>query len=101
MTTRYDAVAVRKYSDRDGNEKTAYTNVGVAWPMKEKDGFSVKLHAIPAPENGEYTILLMVPRPKEDGERPAAQRTNTITPNARSRVAERPLREELDDEIPF
>lgn len=66
MSDRYEAVAVRRYEDRDGNEKTAFTNIGVAWPMKERDGYSLRLHAMPAPENGEYVILLMPPKPKED-----------------------------------
>ncbi len=32
MTTRYDAVAVRRYKDRDGNEKSQFTTIGTAWP---------------------------------------------------------------------
>ena len=56
MSQRYEAVAVRKYRDRDDNEKTAFTNIGVAWPMKDRDGFSLRLHAIPAPVDGEIDI---------------------------------------------
>jgi hypothetical protein len=66
MADRYEAVAVRRYEDKDGNEKSAFTNIGVAWPMKERDGYSLRLHAMPAPEDGEYVILLMPPKPKED-----------------------------------
>jgi hypothetical protein len=66
MSDRYEAVAVRRYEDRDGNEKTAFTNIGVAFPMKERDGYTVRLHAMPVPDDGEFVILLMPPKPKED-----------------------------------
>jgi len=82
-TTRYDAVAAREY-ERNGEKKTSFTNIGVAFPMKDRDGFSVRLHAIPAPVDGEYTILLFPPKPRD--EQPQQQSSN---------------RRELDDEIPF
>lgn len=104
MSTRYDAIAVRKYEDRDGNEKSSFTNIGVAWPMKERDGFRVVLHAMPAPVNGEFTVLLMPPKERDD--RPAqAQRRQDDYAQASGRSARpAPRREvaaELDDEIPF
>lgn len=90
MSQRYDAVAVRKYQDRDGNEKSSFTNIGVAWPMKDRDGYSLRLHCLPAPVDGEYTILLFPPKPREDEapERRPAQRQAAIAPN-------------FDDDIPF
>jgi hypothetical protein len=63
--TRYDAISVRTY-EKDGEEKSAFTNIGVAFQMKERDGFSIRLHAMPAPVDGEYSILLMPPKPRED-----------------------------------
>lgn len=63
--TRYDAIAVRTY-EKDGEEKSSFTNIGVAFPMKERDGFSIRLHAMPAPVDGEYSILLMPPKPRDD-----------------------------------
>lgn len=65
-TTRYDAIAARTYQDRDGNDKSSFTNIGVAFPMKERDGFTLRLHAMPAPVDGEYSILLMPPKPRDD-----------------------------------
>lgn len=90
--TRYDAVAAREY-ERNGEKKTSFTNIGVAFPMKDRDGFSVRLHAMPAPVDGEYTILLFPPKPKED--RPVNSQGGGY--------AEQTGRErrELDDEIPF
>lgn len=99
MTDRYDAVAVRKWEDRDGNEQSAFTNIGVAFAMKGKDGFSLKLHAMPAPVDGEYTVLLFPPKPKED--RPAQRSAEQRPAPARQRPTTAPLSEELDDEIPL
>lgn len=76
MAERYEAVAVRRYEDRDGNEKSSFTNIGVAFPMKERDGYTLRLHAMPAPVDGEYSILLMPPRPKDDQQERPQQRDN-------------------------
>lgn len=65
MADRYEAVATRKY-EQNGEEKTAFTNIGVAFKMRDRDGFSLRLHCLPAPVEGEYTILLFPPKPKDD-----------------------------------
>ena len=47
---------------KDG--KPYYTEIGRAWPLKEKDGCAVRLAALPV--NGE---LLVLPRPaKQEGQ---------------------------------
>lgn len=64
MTTkRYDASAPREYTDREGNKKTAWNRVGVAF---EKDGkITVLLEAYPLPgADGTAKIILMEPREK-------------------------------------
>ena len=113
MAERYEAVAVRRYEDRDGNEKSSFTNIGVAFPMKERDGYTLRLHAMPAPVDGEYSILLMPPRQKEDQqqERPQ-QREQRGGYDQQSGGRERPRNDargqqgggfsrDLDDDIPF
>lgn len=65
MTDRYEAVAVRKYQ-QNGEEKSAFTNIGVAFKMKDRDGYSLRLHCLPAPVDGEYSILLFPPKPRDD-----------------------------------
>jgi hypothetical protein len=94
MTTRYDAVAVRRYKDRDGNEKSQFTTIGTAWPMKDKDGFTVRLNAVPAPADGEFVILLMPPRPKDDNRSSSQSRGEASGRNAN-------FSRDLDDDIPF
>lgn len=64
MASRYDAVATRKYT-QNGEEKTAFTTIGVAFQFRDKEGYSLKLHAIPAPVDGEYTILLFPPKERD------------------------------------
>lgn len=92
-STRYDAVAVRRYTDNQGNDKTAYTTVGVAFPMRDRDGFTVRLNAIPAPSEGEYVILLMPPKAKDD-------RSSSSQSSAQGRGAGS-LSRDMDDDIPF
>jgi hypothetical protein len=101
MSDRYDAVAVRKYTDRDGNEKTAFTTIGVAWPMKDRDGYSLRLHCLPAPVDGEYSILLFPPKPRED-DRPAPARQTGASAGGR-RPSHPPAFQSggMDDDIPF
>lgn len=98
MADRYDAVAVRRY-EQNGEEKSSFTNIGVAFKMKDKDGYSLRLHCLPAPDGGEYTILLFPPKPKEDRQQSNgrqqsyAERSGGTTRQANTR--------DLDDEIPF
>lgn len=93
MSERYDALAVRRYKDGNGNDKTAYTNIGVAFPLRDKDGYSLRLHAIPAPQDGEYSILLVPPKPKDD----SRQQNRTST----RQQPDRNMSREMDDDIPF
>lgn len=69
MAERLDALVARKYTDRDGNEKTSWTKIGSAWPT-QNGGYSVALEALPLPTMGdrglETRILLMEPKPRED-----------------------------------
>jgi hypothetical protein len=64
--SRLDALAPRTYRDRDGSDKTAFTKVGSAFPNKSGDGYTVLLDAIPAPQDGQYKILLMTPKDRDD-----------------------------------
>lgn len=106
MADRYEAVAVRKY-EQNGEEKSAFTNIGVAFKMRERDGYSLRLHCLPAPVDGEYSILLFPPKPKED--QPRQQSRSYGEENGRGRTSYddraaergRSLSRDLDDEIPF
>lgn len=89
MAERYDAVAVRKYQS-NGEEKSSFTNIGVAFPMKDRDGFSLRLHCLPAPVDGEYSILLFPPKPRDERD----DRSRRQEPTGRGQ-------RDLDDDIPF
>lgn len=54
-----DVLMTRDYIDRDGNERTNYTKIGVAFPFREREGFSIELEALPAPEEGHYKFIMM------------------------------------------
>jgi hypothetical protein len=94
MADRYDAVAARKYTV-NGEEKSSFTNIGVAFPMKDRDGFSLRLHCLPAPVDGEYSILLFPPKPREDRDQPPARRQeDSYSQQSGGGRA-------MDDDIPF
>lgn len=62
MSERLDALAVR-----ESNGKSYFTKIGVAFPAKNGGGgYSLLLDAIPAPTDGQFKILLMAPKPRED-----------------------------------
>lgn len=63
---RMDVLAPRKYTTRDGEEKSHWTNVGVAF--ETQTGWAVRLHCIPVPEKetGEVVFMLMEPREKQE-----------------------------------
>jgi len=93
MANRLEAISVREYQDRDGNTQKAYTNLGNAWAFKDKEGFTLKLDAVPAPQDGQYTILLVVPKQKDNQQgRPRQQASQGRNAN---------FSEDLNDSVPF
>jgi len=72
MADRYDLVTPRNGS----NGKTYFTKIGVMWPMKGKDGFSITLEALPLPsmnDKGELETRILAMEPyKKDNAPPAA-----------------------------
>jgi hypothetical protein len=77
LTDRYDVLIARPYVDQHGEEKASFTRIGTAWPMKERDGFSITLEALPIPtlKDGklETRILMMPPKPREDSQQQPQQ----------------------------
>lgn len=45
MPKRYDVTIPRTYKDANNNEKTHFWHVGSAFPLREKDGFTIKLYS--------------------------------------------------------
>lgn len=74
---RLDAMTVR-----ESNGKSYWTKIGVAFPAKQGEGWTVLLDAVPAPTEGQFKILLREPLPprEQQGQRQTA---------------------DLDDEVPF
>ena len=85
MAERLDALAVSEYQDRNGETRTSFTRIGVAFPLRSGEGYQLMLDAMPAPVDGQFKILCKPPR--ED--------------NRQRQTDQRPLSEDLGDEIPF
>lgn len=62
MADRMDALTVRE----DKNGKGWFTKIGSAFPTRDGLGYSVLLDAMPASVDGQYKIILTVPKPKDD-----------------------------------
>lgn len=84
--TRYDIIATREY-EQNGEKKTAYTRIGTAFPLRDKDGFNLIFDALPVAGKA----LLLPPKPKED-----APRASSHTPPRSAGT-----QADIDDEIPF
>lgn len=98
MTERLDAIVAREYTDRDGNKKSSFTKIGVAFAMRN-GGWSISLEALPLPTMGERgletRLLLMVPKPRDDA--PRQERSSSYDrddPRTQSREVD-------ESEIPF
>ncbi len=91
MTKRFDVTCPREYQDRDGNKKTSWINLGVAF---EKDGrISVLLNALPMPgADGQAKLILM--EPKQDSGR-------TQGGQQQPRSGGGGFADSLDDDVPF
>jgi hypothetical protein len=61
MTERLDALSVR-----ESNGKSYFTKIGVAFKARNGPGYSVLLDAMPAPTDGQFKILLMEPKARDD-----------------------------------
>jgi hypothetical protein len=66
--TRFDVVAGRPYTTRDGEEKKQWINVG---RMTEWDdgSYSIELHAIPTGNWFDGRLSVFEPKPKEGEQR--------------------------------
>lgn len=52
----WNAYIVRRYQKNDGTEGSEFLKVGVAFPLKERDGFNLTLHFTTLPV-GEVLVL--------------------------------------------
>lgn len=60
MSERLDALTVR-----ESNGKSYWTKIGAAWPNKNGVGYVVRLDAMPASVDGQFSIHLREPLPKD------------------------------------
>jgi len=93
MADRYDLKVARR--GRDG--KTFWTKVGVMFPMKDRDGYSLTFEALPIGglnDRGEFECRVVAWEPYKD-DRPSRHNRAKADGYQPDRAAD------LDDEIPF
>ena len=92
--SRLDIMVARDWQDRDGNTKTNWTKIGVAFPAKQGSGYRLTFEALPLPalnRDGklECVVLLREPLPPRDAG------------NGGGRAPDNFARQDLDDDVPF
>jgi hypothetical protein len=82
MATRFNVIVARPGKD----DKTFWHRIGTGWP-RDKGGISVTLDSLPIPgKDGKVSMLIVDADAKGD---------------AAPKAADKPRREEMDDEVPF
>ncbi len=92
MTDRLDALTVR-----ESNGKSYWTKIGAAFPNKNGPGYIVRLDAMPASVEGQFSIHLREPKPRDDN---GGQRGNGNGGGGRGGYRSNPA-DDLDDDTPF
>jgi len=59
---RLDAIAIITF----GEEKTKWTKIGAAFPLKKRSGYSVRLEFLPVPKEKCYEFILVEPEEKKE-----------------------------------
>lgn len=60
--TRLDVLASISISE----DKTKWTRIGVAFPLKKRAGYSVRLEFLPVPKDKAYEFILVEPGERKD-----------------------------------
>ena len=63
QTERYDVLVVENFQSQ-GEDRSSWTRVGVAFPHDDGKGFQVQLKALPV--DGKLVIRLHVPKTKDE-----------------------------------
>ena len=61
-TTRLDVLASINISE----DKTKWTRIGVAFPLKKRAGYSVRLEFLPVPKDRAYEFIIVEPGERKD-----------------------------------
>jgi len=101
-----DILMTRQYESQ-GETKTAYTKVGVAFPL-QNGGFRLRFEAIPVPTmyDGkiECSMLMVEPKPRDQQGQQASQQQERTQDYGAAKSGEKPsgnFSKDMDDEIPF
>lgn len=101
MSDRFDLMTGRKYTTRDGQEKTAWTRIGTMFRSKSGEGFNLQLDVMPLPDKDSGSIRIQAFIPKERTDGPQGQRGG-YSGQRQGAVAQQHGFGEVDEEgIPF
>lgn len=67
MATKYDVIAVGGEYETDNGTKNRFLRIGVAFPAKEGNGWTLKLDALPITVGGSATVIIREREEKAEG----------------------------------
>lgn len=70
---RYNVYCPRQYKTRDGEEKTHFWLVGTAFPLRDRDGFTVEIYTRMLPGTGSSARLVAFVHEERDKDEPDEQ----------------------------
>jgi len=95
MASRYDALTVSKYIDRNGDEKSFFTKIGTMFQNKNGETYSLELIALPIPDKeGKVRLFLKQPEAREGAQQVSRSGPRTASNQSASNA-------DVDDSIPF
>lgn len=97
MADRLDAICGIK----SRNGKTYWTKVGVAFPSRQGNGYSLFLDYIPVTRNEDGKIAILLAEPREDGERGRGRSRDDDDGEERRPPRGEKKQDPMDDDIPF
>ena len=98
MADRLDAICGIK----SRNGKTYWTKVGVAFPSRQGNGYSLFLDYIPVARNEDGKIAILLAEPREDGERGGGRgRSRDDDDEERRPPRGEKKQDPMEDDIPF
>lgn len=95
MSNYYELTTPVEKIQQDGSKKTYWTKCGIAFPLKNKDGFSIELAAVPV--NGK--LIMQLPYKKDDAATPSI--SPDVVKHSQDKGNAFQPQQLPDDEIPF
>ncbi len=107
MRNVFNVIAAREYKNNTGETRTVWTQIGVAFPARDGQGFDLQLYYMPVPQQeGVIRICIRPPMEQQDRDRnerggPTVERRRTGSRDAPNGPRTEATEPDSSDDIPF